>query len=64
MHYLHEHRILHRDIKPQNILLHNGMIKICDFGFSLMIKESIDFKTKSKCSLDSEALGIECPSCR
>lgn len=41
IHYLHEHRILHRDIKPQNILLHNGLIKICDFGFSLMIKEQL-----------------------
>lgn len=24
---------MHRDIKPDNILLHNGMIKIADFGF-------------------------------
>ena len=39
MDYLHQHNILHRDIKPKNILLHDGIIKICDFGFSTMIKE-------------------------
>jgi serine/threonine protein kinase len=39
MNYLHQHNILHRDIKPKNILLHDGIIKICDFGFSTMIKE-------------------------
>ena len=26
--------IVHRDIKPQNILLHNNIYKICDFGLS------------------------------
>jgi serine/threonine protein kinase len=37
--YMHTNNILHRDIKPQNILLHNNIIKICDFGFSTTIKE-------------------------
>jgi len=32
--YLYNNNILHRDIKPQNVLLHNNTIKICDFGFA------------------------------
>lgn len=35
LYYLHSHRILHRDMKPQNILLaKGGGIKLCDFGFA------------------------------
>jgi serine/threonine protein kinase len=31
---LHQFKIVHRDIKPANLLLHNDVLKICDFGFS------------------------------
>lgn len=33
---------MHRDLKPDNILLHNGTIKIADFGFSKMLKSPTD----------------------
>lgn len=33
--YLYENKILHRDLKPQNILISdNNFIKLCDFGFA------------------------------
>ena len=35
LYYIHTHRILHRDMKPQNILLgKGGVVKLCDFGFA------------------------------
>jgi serine/threonine protein kinase len=30
---LNREKILHRDLKPTNILFHNGVAKIADFGF-------------------------------
>jgi len=45
--YLHSKKILHRDIKPQNILINNEaskwVIKVCDFGISSQFTENKTF---------------------
>ncbi|XP_049878188.1 cyclin-dependent kinase-like 4 isoform X2 [Pectinophora gossypiella] len=36
--YCHRHNCIHRDVKPENILLtSDGIVKLCDFGFARMI---------------------------
>ncbi|KAF9319447.1 hypothetical protein BG003_009106 [Podila horticola] len=46
--YLHEHDIIHRDIKPDNLLRsEDGTLKIVDFGVSEMFKKGNDRTTKS-----------------
>lgn len=35
--YLSQLKILHRDVKPENIMFHDGEIKLIDFGFSTKI---------------------------
>jgi serine/threonine protein kinase len=31
---LHEHNIIHRDIKLENFMFHNNEVKVIDLGFS------------------------------
>ncbi|CAD8053661.1 unnamed protein product [Paramecium sonneborni] len=33
--YLKQRQIIHRDIKPSNILIHNGEVRLADFGFAI-----------------------------
>jgi serine/threonine-protein kinase ULK/ATG1 len=36
--YLADNNVVHRDIKMANIFLHNGIVKIADFGFAKFTK--------------------------
>lgn len=37
--FLHINKIMHRDVKPENLLLSkSGIVKLCDFGFARGIK--------------------------
>nr|XP_033785903.1 serine/threonine-protein kinase Nek11 isoform X3 [Geotrypetes seraphini] len=43
--YMHERRILHRDLKAKNIFLKNNHLKIGDFGVSRLLMGSCDLAT-------------------
>ncbi|XP_071591917.1 serine/threonine-protein kinase Nek11 isoform X4 [Heliangelus exortis] len=43
--YMHERRILHRDLKAKNIFVKNNLLKIGDFGVSRLLMGSCDLAT-------------------
>nr|XP_060637808.1 serine/threonine-protein kinase Nek11 [Anolis sagrei ordinatus] len=43
--YMHDRRILHRDLKAKNIFLKNNFVKIGDFGVSRLLMGSCDLAT-------------------
>ncbi|XP_067304261.1 serine/threonine-protein kinase Nek11 [Pseudorasbora parva] len=45
VHYIHQRRILHRDLKAKNIFLRKNIVKIGDFGVSCLLMGSCDLAT-------------------
>ena len=43
LHYLHSNKIIHRDVKPQNIFINDeGVLKLADFGISKAMEHTQD----------------------
>ena len=42
---LNKYNIMHRDLKPDNIFFHNGVLKVGDFGFCKSLEKTKMAKT-------------------
>ena len=53
--YLHEHHVIYRDIKPENIMLDKeGHIRLIDFGLSKVgVSENPEHFTRTLCGTNS-----------
>ena len=49
IHYAHKNRVVHRDVKPSNILVNpKGQVKVLDFGIAKLLEENSIFETLTR----------------
>lgn len=50
LHYLYTLKVIHRDVKPSNILINRtGVVKLCDFGISGYLVNSVAKTNEAGC---------------
>jgi NIMA (never in mitosis gene a)-related kinase 1/4/5 len=55
LHYIHEQRILHRDVKSQNLFLTSrGGVRLGDFGLSKRVTDGMQSRVGTMCYLSPE----------
>ena len=61
--YLHKESVIHRDIRPENILLTEGkngrFVKICDFGIAIVHESTLKSHTEDRGNLKYMAPEVE-----
>ena len=45
--HMHKNGFFHRDMKPENLLIYNNVVKICDFGLARIV-DSLSMSSGSK----------------
>ena len=52
LHHLHQHQFIHRDLKPDNILLseNHSLVRLADFGLAIQVDDSAGASLRSEVS--------------